>query len=62
MLHVITAFKQSIQKIALLISANAYEKYIVSKENCIAHHDAELWFLLSCKYHNLLMGNVEDKL
>ena len=44
------------------ISANTYEKYIVCKDYCIAHHDDKTCFLSSCKYHILLLGDVEELL
>ena len=53
---------QSIQKNELFISADLCEKFIVSKESCIAHHDAEMCFLLNCRFQISLMSNVEDLL
>ena len=44
----------------LFISANTYEKYIVCKDYCNAQHDNKMCFLLSCKYHILLLGNIEE--
>ena len=46
----------------LFFSANTYEKYIVCKDYCIVHHDDKTCFLPSCKYHILLLGNVEELL
>ena len=46
----------------LFNSANRYEKYFVSKEYCIAHHDAEMWFSPNCKLHILLISDVEELL
>ena len=42
--------------------AITYEKYIVCKDYCIAHHDAKTCFLPACKYHIILIGNVEELL
>ena len=56
------AFTQKFQKKSLFISANSYEKYIVCKDYCIAHHNEKMCFLPSCKYHILLLGNVEELL
>ena len=39
MLQVIPSFYKIYSKNSLFISANTYEKYIVCKEYCIAHHD-----------------------
>ena len=49
-------------KSSLFISANTYEKYIVSKEYCIARHDDKMCFLPICRYHIILIGNIEDLL
>ena len=43
-------------------SATTYEKYIVCKDYCIAHHNDKTSFLPSSKYHILLLGNVEELL
>ena len=47
---------------SLLISANTYEKVLVCKDYCIAHHDDKTCFLPACKYHKLLIGNVQELL
>ena len=62
MLQVISSFYAKYSKSNLLIFANTYEKHIVSKEYCIAHHDAIMCFLPNCRYHILLFGNVEQLL
>ena len=41
-------------------SANTYEKFIVSKDYCIAHHDDKMCLLPICRYHNLLTGDIEE--
>ena len=41
------------------LSANTYEK---ESEYCIAHHDAKMCFSPNCRYHILLLGNVEELL
>ena len=45
-----------------LISATTYEKYIVCKDYCIAHHNEKTCFLPTCKYHIVLLGNVQKLL
>ena len=45
-----------------LFSANTYEKYIVSKEYCIARHDDKMCFLPNCRYNNILIGNINELL
>ena len=44
------------------ISANTYEKIIVSKEYCIACHDDKMFLLPNCRYHNILIGNIKELL
>ena len=44
----------------LFISANLYEKYIVCTNYCNAHHNDKTCFLPACKYHIILLGNVEE--
>ena len=56
------AFSQKFQKKSLFLSVTTYEKYIVCKDYCIAHHDDKTCFLPSFKYHILLLGNVEELL
>ena len=60
MLQSIPSFYAKISEKSLFISANTYEKFIVCKDYCIAHHDDKTCFLPSCKYHILLHGNVEE--
>ena len=44
----------------LFISAKSYEKYIVCKDYCIAHHKNKTFFLPDCKYHIILLGEIEE--
>ena len=62
MLQTIPSFYTKLSEKSLFISANTYEKYIVCKDYCIAHHDDKTCFLPACKYHILLLGNVEELL
>ena len=62
MLQTITSFYTKLSGKSLFISANTYEKYIVCKDYCIAHHDDKTCFLFSCKYHILILGNAEELL
>ena len=62
MLQVIPSFYTNYPKISLFISANTYEKYIVSKEYCIARHDDKMCFLPNCRYHINLKGNNKELL
>ena len=56
--HFFTSFSKS----SLFISADTYEKYIVSKEYCIAGHDDKLCFLPNCRYHIILIGHIKELL
>ena len=62
MLQVIPSFYTNYSKNSLFISANTYEKYIVSKEYCIAGHDDKMCFLPNCRYHFILIGNIKELL
>ena len=62
MLQVIPSFYTIYSKNSLFLSANTYEKYIVSKEHCIAGHDDKMCFLPNCRYHIILIGNIKELL
>ena len=62
MLQVIPSFCTNYSKNSLVISANTYEKDIVSKEYCIAHQDDKICFLPNCRYHIILVGNIKKSL
>ena len=62
MLQTIPSFYTKLSKKSFFISATTYEKYIVCKDYCVAHHDDKTCFLPSCKYHILLHGNVDELL
>ena len=62
MLQVIPSFYTNYSKNSLFISANTYEKFIVSKEHCIADHDVKMCFLPKCRYHIILIGIVKELL
>ena len=62
MLQVIASFYTNYSKNSLFISANTHEKYIVSKEYCIARHVDKMCFLPNCRYHITLIGNIKHLL
>ena len=62
MLQTIPSFYAKISEKSLFISATTFEKYIVCKDYCIAHHDDKTCFLPASKYHIILLGNVEELL
>ena len=62
MLQSIPSFYAKISEKSLFISATTYEKNIVCKDYCIAHHNEKTCFLPACKYHIVLPGNVQELL
>ena len=62
MLQSIPSSYAKISEKILFISATTYEKYIVCKDYCIAHHNEKTRFLPACKYHIVLLGNVQELL
>ena len=62
MLQSIPSFYTKFSEKSLFISANTYEIYIICKDYCVTHHDDKTCFLPSCKYHIILLGNVEELL
>ena len=62
LLQVIPSFYTEYLKNSPFISANTYEKLIVSKEYCIARHDDKMCFLPKCRYHIILIGTFKDML
>ena len=62
LLHVIPSFYTKYSRNSLFVSANTYEKYIVSKENCTARHVDRICFLLNCRSHKKLIGNEKELL
>ena len=59
MLQLIPSSYAKYWKNSLSFSANTYEKYIVSKEYCIAQHNVVLCGSPNCRFHNFLLGNIE---
>ena len=62
MLKTIPSFYAKNSEKSLFISTTTYEKYIVCKDYCIAHHNERTCFLPACKYHILLLGIVQELL
>ena len=62
MLQTIPSFYAKISEKILFISATTYEKYIVCKDYCIAHHNEKTCLLPACKYRIVLHGNVQELL
>ena len=62
MLQTIPSFYAKISEKSLFISAKTYEKYIVCKDYCIAHHNKKTCSLPACKYYIILLGEIEELL
>ena len=62
MLQSIPSFYAKISEKSLFISATTYAKYIVCNDYCIAHHNEKTCLLPACKYHIVLLGNVQELL
>ena len=62
MLQKIPSFYAKVSEKSLFISATTYEKCIASKDSCIAHHNEKTCFFSACKYHIVLLGNVQELL
>ena len=54
--------RKKFRKKSLFISATKYEKNIVCKDYCIAHHNEKTCLLPACKYHIVPLGNVQELL
>ena len=61
-LQVMPSFHANYSKNSLFISAKTNEKFIVSKEYCIARHDDKMCFPPNCRYHIILIGNFNELL
>ena len=62
MLQVIPSFYTNYSENRLFISANIYEKFIMSKNYCIARHDDKMCFLPDCRYHIIPIGTIKETL
>ena len=62
MLQTVPSFYTKFSGQSFFISAKTYEKNVVCKDYCIAHHDNNTCFLPARKYHVILLGNVEKLL
>ena len=62
MLQVIHSFYATDWKISILVSANLCEKYILSKNYCIVHHEDKMCFWPKCSYLFILLEDIEELL
>ena len=58
----IPIFCTKYSKNSLFLFANTCEKYLLSKEFCIARHDDIMCFQPICRYHIILIGNLKELL
>ena len=62
MIQAIGSFYPESSEKRLFVSAKTYENYLLSKEHCIAHHDDNMCFLINCRYHIILIEDIEELL
>ena len=62
MLQTIPSSYAKLSEKSPFISATTYEKLNLCKDYCIAHHNEKTCFLPTCKYHIVLLGNVQELL
>ena len=62
LLHIIPHFYTKYSKNCPFMLANRYDKKILSKECCIARHHDKMCFQPNCRYHNIIIGDVEGLL
>ena len=58
-LQTIASFYGEISEKSFFISAKTFEKNLVCKDYCIAHHDDKPCSLPACNYHNTLLEEIE---
>ena len=62
MLQTIPSFYAKFSEKSLFFSAKTYENYIVCEDYWIAHHNDKTCSLPACKYHIILLGDIEELL
>ena len=62
MLQMIPSFCANFSAKSLFVSANTYEKYMVCRVYCIAHHYDKLYFLTYFRSRNILIGHIDELL
>ena len=56
MMQVVPSFYSVYSTKSVHICANTYEKYLVSKDYCVAQHEDSMCTVRNCKYHILLIA------
>ena len=59
-MQLISTFYAKYSTNSFSVPAKTYEKDIVCIEHRIARHKTEMSFLPNCRYHFLLLGNIEE--
>ena len=62
MLQTIPRFYEKISRKNLFNSVKLYGNYFDCKDYCIAQYDDKTCFLPTCKYHIILLGEIEELL
>ena len=62
MLEAIPSFFAEYSEKSLFFCATTYEKYIVCNDYCVASHNDKTCFVPNCKFHIILLGNVQELL
>ena len=62
MLQAVPSFFAEYSEKCLVISSNTYKKYVVCNYYCVSFHNKKTCFVSNCKFHIILLGNVEELL
>ena len=62
MLQVILSFFAEYSEKRLYTSAKTYKKYFVCNDYCVAFHNDRTSFMSNCKFHIIILGNVDELL
>ena len=60
MMQVVPSFYSVYSTKSVHICANTYEKYLVSKDYCVAQHEDSMCTVPNCKYHILLIAGKDE--
>ena len=62
MLQTMPSFYTKISEKCFFISTNTYKNYVVCNDYCVAFHNDKTCFVSNCKFHIILLGNVDELL
>ena len=60
MIQAVSSFNANFSENSCFLSANTFEKEILCKDYCIAHHDDKLLFLPNFRYQLILIGDAYE--